>query len=107
MVSLDRARRLPQGAQPASRRGGGTLAALLVWTLVLCWVAGICILVLSAVGAATESGALPWWSYVVSLALVAVTVVPVQRWVRRGVEDVVYFHHDDAFAVVTRLNRQL
>ena len=33
--------------------------------------------------------------------------VPVHRWVRRGVEDVVYTHHDDAFAVVTRLNREL
>jgi two-component system, NarL family, sensor kinase len=106
MVSLDRARRLPQGAQSASRRGGRALAALLVWALVLCWVLGIFILVLTAAAAGSRADG-PWWSYVIALVLVVVTVEPVRRWLRRGVEDVVYTHRDDAFAVVTRLNREL
>ncbi len=72
----------------------------------LCWVAGIFTLVLSA-AAAAAAGDPPWWSFIVALAISAVTVGPVRRWVRRGVEDVVYTHHDDAFAVVTRLNREL
>ena len=107
MVSLDRGRRPSQDAGPASRRGGRTLAALLVWALLLCWVGAVVVIVLSAGAAATGGHAPPWWSYVISVAVVAVTVVPVQSWLRRGVEDVVYLHHGDAFAVVTRLNREL
>ena len=107
MVSLDRGRRPEHDARPASRRSGPTLAALLVWALVACWVAAVVVVVLSAGAAITGAQRPPWWSYVAAVALIVATVVPVSRWVRRGVEDVVYFHHDDAFEVVTRLNREL
>jgi two-component system, NarL family, sensor kinase len=106
MVSLVRVRRPAPEVSPAARRGGRALAVALTWSLVLCWAATVAVLVLSAAVAAT-GGRPAWWAYLLALVLIVATVEPVRRWVRRGVEDVVFTHHDDAFAVVTRLGRQL
>jgi two-component system, NarL family, sensor kinase len=105
MVSLVRVRRPAPEVSPAARRGGRALAVALTWSLVLSWVATVVVLILSCGAAITGRPA--WWAYLLALVLIVVTVEPVRRWVRRGVEDVVFTHHDDAFAVVTRLGRQL
>lgn len=106
MVSLVRARRSAPDLPAAARRGGRASTLALTWTLALCWVATLSVVVLYAVTAVTGQSA-TWWAYGLTVLLVGVTVRPITRWLHRGVEDVIYPHHDDAFAIVTRLNRQL
>ncbi len=106
MVALARVRRTAPQVPSAARREEPWLAGALTWALVLCWVGTICVVVLSA-SAALGPGRPTWWGVAIAIVLIVVSVEPVRRWVRRGVEDVVYSHHDDAFNVVTRLNRQL
>src|SRR3954447_16630805 len=106
MVALARVRRSAPQVSPAARREEPWLAGALTWALVLCWVGTICVVVLSA-SAALGPGRPTWCGVAIAIVLIVVSVEPVRRWVRRGVEDVVYSHHDDAFNVVTRLNRQL
>ena len=96
----------PHSVPSAARREEPWLAGALTWALVLCWVGTICVVVLSA-SAALGPRRPTWWGVAIAIVLIVVSVQPVRRWVRRGVEDVVYSHHDDAFNVVTRLNRQL
>lgn len=91
----------------STQRGGRVLATALVWGVLATWAAVVWTAVLVADGLGREHGHPRWWAQALAAVLVAVTIVPLRRWVQRGVDDVVYGHHDDALAVVDRINRQL
>ncbi len=48
-----------------------------------------------------------WWLNVIPLAVLLITALPVYRWLRRGVNQLVYGQHDDPYGVLTRLNQPL
>lgn len=111
MISLD-GRRRPGSSEWLLRQGrqrppGRALAAVLVYAILICWVASIYIAVLAADGLSNTNSAVDWWAHVTAISLIAVTVEPVRRWLRRAVDDVVYGHLEDAYDVLTRLNRQI
>jgi two-component system NarL family sensor kinase len=89
------------------RSPGRVLAAVLVYGVLICWVASLYIGVLVADGLSDTNTDLDWWAHVIAVTLIAVTVEPVRRWLRRAVDDLVYGHLDDAFDVLNRLNRQI
>ncbi len=49
----------------------------------------------------------PWWSSLVALGLIVVTSIPLYGWLARAVHHLVYGQHDDAYAIVERVNRHL
>ncbi|MFN8474297.1 MAG: GAF domain-containing sensor histidine kinase [Anaerolineae bacterium] len=49
----------------------------------------------------------PWWLNLIALAAIAATILPVTRWLRSRVNDLVYAQHDDPYALMTRINAQL
>ena len=94
-------------APMSTRRDGRLLATVLAWGLLVTWAATVWIVVLVADGLGADRAHPKWWAHVLAAGLVVVTVAPLRRWLQRGIDDVVYGQHDDALAVVTRLNRQL
>jgi signal transduction histidine kinase len=49
----------------------------------------------------------PWWLDVIALILVAITFMPVYRWLRSRVNDLVYAQHDNPYTLIARVNAQL
>ncbi|MFN8485406.1 MAG: GAF domain-containing sensor histidine kinase [Anaerolineae bacterium] len=54
-----------------------------------------------------EDLSLPWWLNIIALILIALTSLPVARWLHDRVNDLVYAQHDDPYALMTRINSQL
>lgn len=92
---------------PVEPSQGRLLAAGLVYGVLACWVATIYMTVLVADGLGRTDVGPEWWAHVIAVTLIAMSVEPVRRWLRRAVDDVVYGHHDDVFDVMTRLTRQI
>jgi two-component system, NarL family, sensor kinase len=105
---LDDGRRVRRTACPAqTSRAARWLATALVSLVLLSWVATLYVLVLVADGLSETNSHVDWWAHIIAVALIAVTIKPVRRWVRLAVDDVVYGHLDDAYTVMTELNRQI
>jgi len=86
---------------------GGLLALLLLGYVVLLYASALMIRIL-ATGEPSEDGlGGPWWLYGISLALVAITIRPVTRWLRDSVNDLVYAQHDDPYVLTAKVNAQL
>lgn len=49
----------------------------------------------------------PWWMNLLALVLSAPTFLPVYRWLRTGVRELVYSQQEHPYPTLTRLNRQL
>jgi two-component system, NarL family, sensor kinase len=108
VIALDDGRRAGRTATPAQpSRGARLLAATLVSLVLLSWAATIYVLVLVADGLSNSHSQVDWWAHLIAVALIAITIEPVRRWVRLAVDDVVYGHLGDAYAVMTELNRQI
>jgi signal transduction histidine kinase len=88
-------------------RGARWLATTLVSLVVLAWVASLYVLVLVADGLSDTNSHVDWWAHVIAVGLIAVSVEPVRRWLRLTIDDVVYGHLDNAYTVMTELNRQI
>jgi two-component system, NarL family, sensor kinase len=100
-----RARRRSGAAQTS--RAGRWLATTLVSLVLLAWAATLYMTVLVADGLSTTNSHIDWWAHVIAVALIAVTIGPLGRWLRLTVDDVVYGHLGDASAVMSELNRQI
>lgn len=108
MTTLDdgrRARRLPDPAQ--TPRAGRWLATTLVSLVLFGWIATIYMVVLVADGLSTTNSHVDWWAHIIAVALIAVTIEPVRRWLKLTIDDVVYGHLGDAYSVITELTRQI
>jgi signal transduction histidine kinase len=108
VTAIDEGRRARSTASPAQpSRAARWSAAALVSLVLLGWVATLYMFVLVADGLSTTNSHVDWWAHVIAVALIAVTIEPVRRWLRLTVDDVVYGHIDDAYSVITELNRQI
>jgi two-component system, NarL family, sensor kinase len=100
-----RARRLPDAV--ATPRAARWLATMLVYLVLLAWVATVYIVVLVADGLSETNSHIDWWAHVIALVLIAVTIEPVRRWLRLTIDDVVYGPLGDSYNVITELSRQI
>lgn len=94
-------------------RGADALRAGLLGLLVASYAAGVFLAVI-IVATATDIGGgaryfdrPPAWLTAIALAAIGATVVPVARWLKAGVDGVVYGADDDIEAVLARLNAVL
>ena len=108
MNSLDDGRRPRQSEDlAATSRGARWLATSLVCLVLVGWAAAVYVLVLVADGLSDTNTRIDWWANVIAVALIAATVEPVRRWLQLAVDDVVYGHLDNAYTVMTELNRHI
>ncbi len=108
MTSFDEVRRARRLADPvATPRGLRWLATMLVYLVLLAWVATVYMAVLVADGLSETNSHIDWWAHVIALVLVAVTIEPVRRWLRLTIDDVVYAPLGDTYNVITELSRQI
>jgi two-component system, NarL family, sensor kinase len=108
VIALDEARRARRQSSPARpSRAARWLATALVGLVVLSWIVTVYVLVLVADGFSASNSHIDWWAHVIAIALIAVTIVPVWRWLRLTVDDVVYGHLGDGYTAITELNRQI
>jgi two-component system, NarL family, sensor kinase len=108
MTVVDEGRRARRRASAAqTTRSGRWLATTLVSLVLFAWVATLYVTVLVADGLSATNSHTDWWAHVIAIALIAVTIEPVRRWLRLTVDDVVYGHLGDASSVMTELNRQI
>jgi signal transduction histidine kinase len=49
----------------------------------------------------------PWWLNLIAFAIIALTFLPVTRWLRDHINDLVYAQHDNPYALVSTVNQQL
>ncbi|OGO34263.1 MAG: hypothetical protein A2W35_12085 [Chloroflexi bacterium RBG_16_57_11] len=49
----------------------------------------------------------PWWINLIAFILIALTALPVYRWVRRGVRDLVYGQHENPYPALAQLSQRL
>lgn len=104
VVEGRRDRRRASAAQTS--RAGRWLATTLLSLVLLAWAATLYVSVLVADGLSATNSHVDWWAHVIAVALIAVTIEPLRRWLRLTVDDVVYGHLGDASSVMTELNRQ-
>jgi hypothetical protein len=107
VIAIDDGMRAPSTTSPARpSRAARWLATALVSLVLLGWIATLYVSVLVADGLSETNSHVDWWANVIAVALIAITIEPVRRWLRLRVDDVVYGHLDDAYSVITELNRQ-
>ncbi len=108
MIALDDGGRARRPASPAqTSRANRWLAAALVCLVLLGWVVTLYVLVLVADGLSATNSHIDWWAHVIAIALIALSIEPVRRWLRLTIDDVVYGHLDGAYNVITELNRRI
>jgi signal transduction histidine kinase len=49
----------------------------------------------------------PWWLNLLAIILIALTFLPVYRWVRASVRDLIYGQHDNPYPALAQLNQYL
>ncbi len=49
----------------------------------------------------------PWWVNIIALIPIAATILPMTRWLRNRINDLVYAQHDDPYTLITKINSQL
>jgi signal transduction histidine kinase len=108
VIILDGGRRA-RSTTTATRtnRAARWLATTLVGLVLLAWIGTIYAVVLVADGLSDTNSHTDWWAHVVAIGLILATVVPVGRWLRLTVDDVVYGHLGDGYAAITELHRQI
>jgi two-component system, NarL family, sensor kinase len=107
-MALDQRRRARPSTSPArTNRSARWLATALVGLVLLGWVVTLYALVLVADGLSATNSHIDWWAHLIAVALIAATIVPLARWLRLTVDDVVYGHLGGGYEAITELNRQI
>jgi two-component system, NarL family, sensor kinase len=108
VIAVDEGRRARRPTSPArTSRAARWLAPALVGLVLLGWAVTLYVLVLAADGLSATNSHVDWWAHVIAVALIAVTIVPLWRWLRLTVDDVVYGHLGGGYEAITELNRQI
>jgi two-component system, NarL family, sensor kinase len=87
------------------------LCQVLIWLLLATYVALSYVVVL-AVGTLPFSDpgvdfSPPWWLNMIAVVLIAISFLPVYRWVRAGVREFVYGQHENRYPALTQLSQRL
>jgi two-component system NarL family sensor kinase len=106
-MAIDGGRRARLTSPAGTTRPARWLATALVVLVLISWIVTIYALVLVADGLSDSNSNIDWWAHLIAVALIAVTIVPVWRWLRLTVDDVVFGHLGDGYTAITELNRQI
>jgi hypothetical protein len=49
----------------------------------------------------------PWWLAILTLIAISPTIVPLYRWLRGRINEIIYGEHDDPYALISAINAQL
>jgi two-component system, NarL family, sensor kinase len=49
----------------------------------------------------------PWWINLIAFVIIALTFLPVYRWARRGVRDLIYGQHENPYPAIAKLSQRL
>jgi signal transduction histidine kinase len=49
----------------------------------------------------------PWWVNIVIIIVVALTLLPVRRWLQSRINALIYGQHDDPYALISKVNQHL
>jgi two-component system NarL family sensor kinase len=49
----------------------------------------------------------PWWINLIAFIIIALTFLPVYRWTRRGVRDLIYSQHENPYPALAQLSQRL
>ncbi len=87
------------------------LSQALIWILLIGYV-GVVYMVVAAAGTLPFSNpkidfSPSWWLNLIALVLIAVTFLPVYRWVRVSVRELIYSQQDNPYPALTQLNQYL
>ena len=87
------------------------LCLLLIWLVVIGYVALVYVIVV-ALGTLPFSDprvdfSPPWWLNLLAFVLIALTFLPVYRWVRASVRELIYGQHENPYPVLAQLNQYL
>jgi two-component system NarL family sensor kinase len=87
------------------------LSLLLIGLVITGYVALVYVLVIALFtplpfSASAIDAAPPWWQNVIAFALIALTFLPVYRWTRRGVRDLVYGQHENPYPVLAQISQR-
>ena len=83
------------------------LSAGLRYGLLTFYAAIVYVLVLGLGGVTNLFVRAPWWLYVLALLAIVTTLLPLNRLLRRSVNQLVYGQHDNPYALLARLNEHL
>lgn len=87
------------------------LSQTLIWLVMISYVVIIYILVVALgtlpFGIPTKDYLPPWWLNLLALVIIAATFLPVYRWVRASVRELIYSQPDHSHPALTRLNQYL
>jgi two-component system, NarL family, sensor kinase len=89
-----------------ANRVSSWLTESLVGLVLIAWAATIYMAVLVADGFSDQNSQIDWWAHAIALILVAITIVPVRRWLKPPIEDLIY-GFDDAYSLMERFNQQI
>lgn len=81
---------------------GGLLAFLVASYAVIIYVG-----VLAVGGVYGSDATVPWWLNTIAVLIISLGFVPVSRWLRRGVDQLIYGWPDDPYGVMSRLQAGL
>ncbi len=99
-------RGIPRPSADALLVGGLHAFLVLVYAL-------LCYSVVLAIGSAADatvtdpSAPVPWWLNITALLVIGLGLVPVSRWIRRGVDQLIYGWPDDPYGALSRLHADL
>lgn len=96
------------GPRPLRPPSGLTLVSLgLRYGLAASYLVTLYVLVLVLGGVSQAHPEPPWWAHGLALLAVALTLRPVDRWLHRTVDRLVYDWQDDPYAVLAEVGQQL
>ena len=107
MTALGGRRARRSGTPAPAGHAGRWLASALVGLVLLAWAGTMYVLVLGADGLNMENSHVDWWAHLIAVVAIVATVVPMRRWLRPAVDDVVFGYHDDAWTVMTEFNHRI
>jgi two-component system NarL family sensor kinase len=88
------------------------LSLLLIGLVIIAYVALVYVLVIAILSPLPFSDSAvdaspPWWQNLIAFALIALTFLPVYRWARRGVRDLIYSQHENPYPALAQLSQRL
>lgn len=88
------------------------LSLLLIGLMIIGYVAVVYVLVIAIGTPPSYRGpgpniSPPWWINLIAFLIIALTFLPVYRWARRGVHDLIYSQYENPFPALAQLSQRL
>ncbi len=83
------------------------LSAGLRYSLLVCYVFAVYVVVLAFGGVSEKHMVVSWWLNLIALLIIIPTLAPVHSLLRRSVNQLVYGQHDNPYALLAQINQHL